>query len=179
VWFFRDPERSIPEGEGIVLSPADGCVTDVTRLGPESLLGRNGVQIGIFMSVFDVHVNRAPCQGRIEKIDRRKGTFLDARDQSAWQRNASATITMAHRLDGVEYPVIIRQIAGLIARRIVTDLVSGQAVAAGERIGMIKFGSRLEVLLPLELADRVCVQAGERVKAGQTLLAAAKKARTP
>jgi len=175
--FFRDPDRRSPSGEGFFVSSADGRVTDITNLGPDSLLGCEGLQIGVFMSVFDVHVNRSPCDGRIEQIVRRKGTFLDARDPRASERNESVTICVAYSSGGKEYPVIVRQIAGVIARRIVTDLAERQAVTRGQRIGMIKFGSRLELLLPRELVGEVRVQTGRRVRAGETVLVAAKRQR--
>ena len=173
--FFRDPDRRGPQGEGLFVSSADGRVTDVTNLGPDSMLGCEGVQIGVFMNVLDVHVNRSPCGGRIERIVRRRGAFLDARDPHASERNESVTVHMACGSGGKEYPVVVRQIAGLIARRIVTDLAEGQTVTRGQRIGMIKFGSRVEVLLPRELAGQVRVRTGQRVRAGETVLAAAGK----
>jgi len=179
LWFFRDPDRPVPPGDGLFVSPADGRVADITRVGPEGPLGREGVQIGIFMNVFDVHVNRAPCDARVEKIVRVSGAFLDARDPAAAQRNESATITMTHTRDGRDYPVVVRQIAGLIARRIVTRLCPRQSVRRGERIGMIKFGSRVELLVPTAVADEVRVAVGRRVRAGQTVLLAAEKTDTP
>lgn len=173
LWFFRDPPRQPPAGEGLFISPADGTVTDVTPVGPESLLGRDGTRVGIFMSVFSVHVNRAPFAGRIDGIVHKDGAFLDVRDPAGWERNESATITMTARVGGVNYPVVFRQIAGLIARRIVTDLAAGQEVARGQRIGMIKFGSRMELLVPRELVGEVRVAVGRKVYAGKTVLIAA------
>ena len=177
LWFFRDPERHPPQGAGLLVSPADGRVSDITPVGQQSALGREGVRIGIFMSVFDVHVNRAPCDGRIEKIERRKGAFLDARATDAPERNESATIHMTCRYEGRELPLVVRQVAGLIARRIVTDLTEGQDVRCGQRIGMIKFGSRLELWAPRELAGEVRVTVGRKVRAGETVLIAAKESR--
>jgi phosphatidylserine decarboxylase len=171
LWFFRDPTRTIPTGEGLFISPADGIVADITPLGPESKLAKNGVQIGIFMNVFNVHVNRIPCDGQIEDIAYQKGAFLDVRDPNASERNESATIRMIHTHNGQNYTVIVRQIAGLVARRIVTALEKGQTVTRGQRMGMIKFGSRLELLLPQELAGEVCVSIAQRVLAGETILA--------
>lgn len=177
VWvlvFFRDPDRRSPQEEGLFLSPADGRVTDVTPLGPASALGREGVQVGIFMNLFDCHVNRSPCAGRVETIEHRPGAFLDARDPHAGERNEATTIRMRCTHAGAEFPVLVRQVAGLIARRIVTDLHEGHAVRAGQRIGMIKFGSRLELLVPRELAGEVRVRPGRRVRAGLTVLIATK-----
>ncbi len=170
VMFFRDPHRSIPADEGLFVSPADGRITDLTQIGPDSMLGSEGVQIGIFMNVFNVHVNRAPCEGRIDSIDYQSGAFLDARDPLASQRNESATIRMRYTHENREHPVLVRQIAGLIARRIVTDVEVDQDLTRGQRIGMIKFGSRVELLVPRELVGRMRVEVGRCVKAGQTVL---------
>jgi len=170
LWFFRDPQRRPPQGEHLFVSPADGRVTDITPLGPDSSLGRRGVQVGIFMSVFDVHVNRSPCEGRIERVERRDGVFLDARDPHASARNESATIHIAHCRGGRDYPVVVRQIAGLVARRIVTDVRQGDQAPRGRRIGMIKFGSRVELMVCDELSPRVCVEIGLRVQAGRTVI---------
>jgi len=174
LWFFRDPTRTTPTGDGLFISPADGIVADITPLGPESKLAKNGVQIGIFMNVFNVHVNRIPCDGQIEEITYQKGAFLDVRDPNASERNESATIRMTHTHKGQKYTVIVRQIAGLVARRIVTALEKGQTVTRGQRMGMIKFGSRLELLLPQELAGEICVSISAPVLAGETILAKCK-----
>ena len=175
LWFFRDPTRNTPTEEGLFISPADGIVADITPLGPESKLAENGVQIGIFMNIFNVHVNRIPCDGQIEDIAYQKGAFLDVRDPNASERNESATIRMTIAHKGKNYTVIVRQIAGLVARRIVTDLKKGQTVTRGQRMGMIKFGSRLELLLPQELVGEVCVSIGQRVLAGETILVKCKQ----
>jgi len=173
VMFFRDPPRDVPAGEGLFVSPADGRVTDVTQLGADSRLGRAGVRVGIFMSIFDVHVNRSPCDARVESIEHQSGAFLDARNPAASERNESTTIRLRYRHGGAEHPVVVRQIVGVIARRIVTDIAEGQAVRRGQRIGMIKFGSRLELLVPDELVAQVRVTVGRRVLAGATVLIAA------
>jgi phosphatidylserine decarboxylase len=170
--FFRDPDRRIPDGPGLMVSPADGRVADITRVGPDSPLGRDGVKIGVFMSVFNCHVNRSPVDGTIESIEHTVGSFLDVRKAEAIERNEAATIRMTCRRGGVEYPLLVRQIAGLVARRIVTDLVEGQAVRRGRRIGMIKFGSRLELWAPAELVGAVLVREGQVVRAGQSVLLA-------
>ena len=176
VWFFRDPERAAPRAPGLLLSPADGHVADITEIGPDSPLGRNGVKIGIFMSVFDVHVNRSPAAVRVGHMEHTRGAFLDVRDPQAPLRNESTTIHLTHQRDGEAWPLVVRQIAGLIARRIVTDLAEGQDLSRGQRIGMIKFGSRLELMAPRELAVRVPVQIGQRVRAGQSVLATTQEA---
>lgn len=173
LWFFRDPDRVAPNVPGVLISPADGHVSDITPIGSDSDLGRAGVKIGIFMSPFDVHVNRSPCEARVESVTRRKGVFLDARDPLASERNESAAIRLSCTRDGADYPLIVRQVAGLIARRIVTDLAPGQVLQPGQRIGMIKLGSRVELLAPNELASQVQVRLGQKVLAGETVLALA------
>jgi phosphatidylserine decarboxylase len=136
-----------------------------------------GVQIGIFMGLMDVHVNRSPCGGRIAQISRQKGSFLDARDPHAWENNESVTVRIVHNHNGADHVVVVRQIAGLIARRIVTELAEGETVLRGQRIGMIKFGSRVELLAPSELAGEIPVQVGQKVYAGQSVLAIVDKGR--
>ena len=173
LWFFRDPPRDTPHSPGLFVSPADGTVSDITPVGPQCELGRSGLRLGVFMSIFDVHVNRSPCQGRVQAVEHRDGAFLDARDPSASDRNEAATIRMTYPWAGREYPIVVRQVAGLIARRIVTDLAEGQSLARGDRIGMIKFGSRLELLVPQELVGEVRAKVGQRVRAGETVLVAA------
>ena len=170
LWFFRDPPREVPDAGGLFVSPADGRVSDITPVGPESPLGLDGVRIGVFMNIFDVHVNRSPCDATVRRIEHCAGAFLDARKPAASERNESATVHMTHVHNGLEYPVVVRQVAGLVARRIVTDLSEGQDISRGRRIGMIKFGSRLEVLVPRGLVGRVCVSCGQRVRAGLTVL---------
>ena len=175
LWFFRDPDRKTPQGPGLFVSPADGRVSDITPSGPEGPLGREGLRIGVFMSVFDVHVNRAPCDGRVETIERRPGAFLDVRKADAFERNESTTIRMTCTHAGKGWHVVVRQVAGLIARRIVTDLAEGQDLTRGQRIGMVKFGSRLELWLPLELVGQVRVRVGAQARAGETVLVEAPK----
>ena len=170
--FFRDPQRRPPAGEGLLVSPADGRVADITRVGPDGPLGCDGVKIGVFMNIFNVHVNRVPAGGRVVRIEHRAGAFLDVRDPLASERNESATVTLAWARAGVEHPIVVRQVAGLIARRIVTDLAEGQQVSRGQRMGMIKFGSRLELFVPDALAPQVRVCPGQRVRAGLSVLVA-------
>jgi phosphatidylserine decarboxylase len=166
--FFRDPERVAPHGEHLAVAPADGRVTDVEEVVHEPLLDAPAWKIGIFLSIFDVHVNRAPCSGVLEAVHRRPGAFHDARTGAAARENESVT-TIFRRPDGSR--VAVRQIAGWIARRIVMPLEVGQAVARGERIGMIKFGSRTEVWIPRGAVEQVCVGPGDRVRGGETVVA--------
>lgn len=170
LWFFRDPRREPPVGSGQFVSPADGRISDVTPVGVESELGCPGRRIGVFMNIFDVHVNRVPCDGRVESVARRSGAFLDVRRPEARERNESVTLRLAYRRGGREYPVVVRQVAGLIARRIVTNVQPGGELRRGERFGMIKWGSRLEVLLPDDLPGEITVRPGQRVRAGQSVI---------
>jgi len=170
LWFFRDPERTVPRGEGLFVAPADGRIADITNIGPESELRRDGVRIGIFMNIFNIHLSRCPVDGTVESIEHRPGAFLDVRDPHASERNESTTIRLRYEHRGAEYPVVFRQIAGLVARRIVTDLAQGQSVTRGQRVGMIKFGSRLELLVPAELVSKVRVEIGQISRGAETVL---------
>ncbi len=171
LWFFRDPERPTPTALGLFISPADGIVADITPIGPESRIKRDGVQIGVFMNVFSVHVNRAACEGIVTSIEHKLGSFLDVRKPESYELNESTTICMDYEHNGETYPVVMRQISGLVARHIITDVVPGQLLRRGERFGMIKFGSRVELLLPKELVGEVPVEIGQPAFAGKTVLA--------
>lgn len=159
-FFFRDPERKVPDDPRLVLSPADGRVVLVEPAPEENPVGPGATQVSIFLSVFNVHINRAPISGRIAQVEYTKGEFLPAFDHDASLRNERNTVTVE---DG-QQRVLFKQIAGLIARRIVFRKAVGDQVRAGERVGMIKFGSRVDVLLPREV--RVRVQKGDRVRGG-------------
>jgi len=171
LWFFRDPRREIPKAPGLFVSPADGVVTDITPLGDDSELGCEGVRIGVFMSIFDVHVNRAPCDGVVARMASNVGAYLDVRRKDAWRLNESHLVLLDHTADGVTYPVGVRQVAGLVARRIVCRVRAGDRLARGQRFGLIKFGSRLELLLPSALGAEPVVRVGQRVRAGSSVLA--------
>jgi len=165
VAFFRDPERSLPADPGALVAPADGTVADVGEVVGSPLLDEPCLRVGIFLSVFDVHVNRAPLTGRVAGLRYRPGRFLDARDPAASRENEAQEILLRGA-----YPVVVRQIAGLIARRIVCPLAEGASVGRGERIGMIKFGSRTELLVPLRLKPAALVGVGDRVRGAATAL---------
>ncbi len=165
--FFRDPQRSAPGGEDELASPADGLVSDIVTL-EDPALGRSSVRIGIFLSVFDVHVNRVPCSGTIVRVDHREGGFHDARDDRAIAENQAATIVI-ERPDGRQ--VGVRQITGLIARRIICPVQPGDPVVRGDRYGMIRFGSRTELIIDVDDLDEVLVSVGDRVRGGETILA--------
>ena len=163
--FFRDPERAIPPGNGVV-SPADGKVVDISQFDSPS--GKRW-KISIFLNVFDVHVNRAPVEGRIIEQAYRKGKFLVASVPQASAENEQNAITIARAGQREGERVVLKQIAGLVARRIVPYKQVGQEVARGERIGLIKFGSRVDVEMPANYI--VTVKVGDRVKAGADVLA--------
>lgn len=165
--FFRDPERKAEGGEDLLVSPADGTVTDIVTL-IDPALNLPSTRIGIFLNVFDVHVNRAPCAGRVAAVFRREGGCHDARDPRAVEGNRAAAIVLA-RVDGRS--VAVRQITGKIARRIVCPLIVGQFLGRGQRYGMIRFGSRTELIVPQSELLRVIVDVGDRVRGGETLLA--------
>lgn len=170
VWFFRDPRRVVPEGEGVVVSPADGTVSSIDELPHDEFVGGPAVQIGIFLSIFNVHINRAPIASRVIGLRYRTGKFLNALRPESARENEQLAI----RLQGLESPhrrMVVRQIAGAIARRIVCWLKPGDDLAAGERVGMIKLGSRTEIVLPQEQGLEIGVQVGDKVQAGSSVLA--------
>ncbi len=163
LWFFRDPRREIPTGEGLIVSPGDGLVTEtVTLATPDGPRQR----ISIFLSVFDVHVNRSPIGGVLTLVRYQKGLYLNAMNPASADRNEQNVVTV--RGQGIE--VTFKQIAGLLARRIVFNFREGDSVARGQRVGLIKFGSRVDVLLPAEAELRV--KTGQRVRGGASILAA-------
>lgn len=171
LWFFRDPRRIAPSEPGLMVSPADGRVADITPLGAENPLGEPAIRVGVFMSLFNVHVNRSPLAGEVLSVEHRRGEYLDARDPSAAERNESTTIVVRARTGpGAGQKVAVRQVAGLVARRIVTDIRPGQSVERGQRIGMIKFGSRLELIVPARWQGSVAVRCGQVVAAGRSVL---------
>jgi phosphatidylserine decarboxylase len=167
LWFFRDPHRTIPAGEGLIVSPGDGHVTEtVTITTPEGPRQR----ISIFLSVFDVHVNRAPITGVLSSVRYQTGSYLNAMNPSSAERNEQNVVTV--RGEGADrgIEVTFKQIAGLIARRIVFNYGAGQTVERGQRVGLIKFGSRVDVVFPA--GAKVQVKVGQRVKGGESVLAA-------
>ena len=165
--FFRDPEREIPQGP-VAVSPADGKVVAVKPHG------NGGHRISIFLNVFDVHVNRTPIAGKIKGITYKKGLFLVASKEDATLQNEQNVITVEGEVGGHKTKVVFSQIAGLIARRIICYKNVGDVIAAGERIGLIKFGSRVDVFVGMEW--EVVVQPGERVSAGSSVIARIKGA---
>lgn len=166
LWFFRDPARTIPDGPGLIVSPADGRVTDIVEIEEAELVNRRVRRIGIFLSVFDVHVNRAPADCRVVYTAEFQGTYHDARSPAASTHNTARTWGFECQ-DGVL--LVVRQITGAIARRIVPWARLDQRLVRGERFGMIRFGSRTEICLPLEA--EVTVRVGDRVQGGSTIIA--------
>jgi phosphatidylserine decarboxylase len=162
LWFFRDPERAIPPEPGTVVSAADGKVTAIETLEVE---GEPGTRISVFLSVFDVHVNRSPISGRVESVEYRRGRFGNALAAVSAEANEQNIVTVC----GEGQVVRFKQIAGLLARRIVFNKRPGDLVQRGERVGLIKFGSRTDVILPR--AARVQVKVGDRVRGGSSVLA--------
>lgn len=162
MWFFRDPERTIPAESNAIVSPADGKVTHIV---PVEVAGKQGTRISIFLNVFDVHVNRAPIEGVIRNVDYKKGCFGNAMDPACAEQNEQNVVTV----EGQGHSIVFKQIAGLIARRIVFTKRPGDKVARGERVGMIKFGSRTDVILPADV--QVAVRTGDSVKGGASVLA--------
>lgn len=162
LWFFRDPERVAPQEAGLVVSPADGKLTEVARIRtPDG----ERIRLSIFLSVFDVHVNRSPIAGTIREVNYHKGLYLNALDPASAEKNEQNVVTV----HGDEIDVTFKQIAGLLARRIVFRPKVGDYVERGQRVGLIKFGSRVDVILPGHAQVRVLP--GQRVKGGTSILA--------
>lgn len=168
LYFFRDPNRTPPPGEENVLAPADGRVMDIEELDEAEFVGGRCLRIGIFMSLFNVHVNRSPVSGRVERVSHRPGRFLAAFRPEAARENESNLIGI-RTASGLR--VAVRQIAGVVARRIVCGCRRGEELARGQRIGMIKFGSRVEVYLPAGAVREVSVRLGDKIRAGASVVA--------
>jgi phosphatidylserine decarboxylase len=166
LWFFRNPPREIPQGENAVVSPGDGKVLKVEPVRDSQWLRGEATQVSVFLNAFDVHVNRTPIGGKVLATEYREGKFFNASFDKASEHNERNTVCIE---DGRGRRVVFRQIAGLVARRIVCYLRPGDEVARGEVMGMIRFGSRVEVVVPREA--RVAVRAGERVRGGSTVVA--------
>ena len=167
--FFRDPEREIPTGHGLVVSPGDGKVTDIALVQSEQ---GPRTRVSIFLNVFNVHVNRAPISGLIKAVEYRRGKFRNAMDSVSAELNEQNICTIIGE-DGQE--VTFKQIAGLLARRIVFTKKKGDRVQRGERVGLIKFGSRVDVLFPAD--SQVAVKLGDKVKGGSSIVATISVAR--
>jgi phosphatidylserine decarboxylase len=169
VYFFRDPPRGVPQDDGVLIAPADGLVQMIVDAVPPAELGLGDqalTRVSIFLSVFDVHINRAPCAGTVEVVAYRPGKFLNAAADKASDENERSAIAL-RRADGTLIGCV--QIAGWVARRIITYIKPGQQVAAGERFGHIRFGSRTDLYVPQ--GARLLVAPGQRMIGGETVMA--------
>ncbi|MGD0515946.1 MAG: phosphatidylserine decarboxylase [Thermoguttaceae bacterium] len=169
VYFFRDPQRRVPAGQGVIVSPADGKITEVAYLDHEEFIGGPAVRISIFLSIFNVHLNRAPVESRVISLRYAPGGFMSATRPESAISNENTWIgweeeSPPHRR------LIVRQISGAIARRIVCDLRPGEVLARGQKFGMIKFGSRTDLILPHTQELKLEIEVGDRVKAGITMM---------
>ncbi len=165
VYFFRDPERTGPRGDSLVISPADGRVVMITEVDEPNYMNSRAIRVSIFMNVFNVHVNRYPVSGEIEYLHYNPGKFLNAASEKSSLENEQMSV-------GIESggrKILVRQIAGLVARRIANYSKVGAEAAQGERMGIIRFGSRVDVFLPVN--SRVVARLGDKPKAGSTVLA--------
>lgn len=164
-YFFRDPQRPGERGERLVISPADGKVVLIKEVDEQEFLKEKAIRISIFMNVFNVHVNRYPVSGIVRLVDRRPGRFMNAAADSASMENEQTAIG----IESGSNHILVKQIAGLIARRIVTDAKEGDRVQQGERMGLIRFGSRVDVFVPVGTVVRVKV--GDVTYAGSSVIA--------
>ena len=172
-FFFRDPERMVPEGEGLFVSPADGRIIVIKDVFENGHLKTKTKQISIFMSPLNVHVNRAPCDGKVSVVKYSPGRFLAAYKEESSIKNENIVMV----LEGKQGRVLVRQVAGFLARRAVCRAKVGDPLKRGERYGIIKFSSRLDVYLPKDAEIKVKI--GDNVKAGETIIAAAPKSSLP
>ena len=162
LWFFRDPERVIPQEAGAVVSPGDGRVTDISTV---TVGNQKQMRVSVFLSVFDVHVNRSPIGGVVRDVRYQRGQFMNAMNAVSAEKNEQNIVT----LEDDDQKIVFKQIAGLLARRIVFDPKVGDRLERGQRVGLIKFGSRVDLLL--DASARVSVKVGDRVKGGASVLA--------
>jgi len=172
VWilmFFRDPYRSPPSAQNLLLAPADGRITDIEIIEEDNFIGGTTLRIGIFLSIFSTHINRAPCNAKVERITYKKGKYKNAANPQSGRVNESNELGLI-RTDSPKDRLIVRQISGSIARRIVCEKKEGQVLTGGEKFGMIKFGSRTELYVPHRENVKCLVQIGDKVKAGLTTL---------
>jgi phosphatidylserine decarboxylase len=169
-YFFRDPRRHVPAGPGLLISPADGTVAEITAIEHDDFIAGPAMRIGIFLSIFNVHINRAPAESRVIRLRYSPGQFLNAMNPESAIRNENLWIGLEEE-SPPHRRLVVRQIAGLIARRIVCNLRSGELVARGHKFGMIKLGSRTELVFPAEAGLQVLANVGDKVQGGSTVLA--------
>ncbi len=168
VWalsFFRDPRREPPQDETLLLAPADGKVVDIATVENADFIGGPALRVGIFLSIFNTHINRAPCDVRVERITYRPGRYVNALNPLAGKVNEANSVALVRTSDPRDR-LLVRQISGAIARRIVCAAREGQQLAGGEQFGMIKFGSRTELYVPASAKIECVVHIGDKVKAG-------------
>jgi len=163
--FFRDPDRIVPDGDDVIVSPADGKIVLIDEPEDSPFFDGPCKRVAIFLSLFNVHVNRSPFAGTVVDLSHQPGGYLNAANPDAGERNEAMTV----RLETERGAMTVRQISGLVARRIVCPLTTGDELATGERFGMIKFGSRTELYLPKEA--EICVKMGEKVNGGSSIIA--------
>jgi phosphatidylserine decarboxylase len=172
VWFlsfFRDPYRICPSDSNLVLAPADGRITDIEIVQENDFIGSKVFRLGIFLSIFDIHINCSPCNAKIEEITYKPGKHRNAMNPRSGRVNESNDLGLV-RLENPKDRLIVRQISGAIARRIVCSAQRGQELVTGEKFGMIKFGSRCELYIPARQDIKCLVKIGDKVKAGLTPL---------
>jgi phosphatidylserine decarboxylase len=167
--FFRDPYREVPADRNALLAPADGRIMDIEVVEENTFLRGPALRIGIFMDIFNVHINRFPCAAKIEKVTHKPGRYKNAMSLTSSQVNEANDIALA-RLDEPTDRLLVRQIAGVIARRIVCEARPGQNFSSGQQFGMVKFGSRTELYLPMRQNAKCLVRVGDKVKAGLSIL---------
>lgn len=173
VWvlsFFRDPPRRREFLPDELCSPADGTVTEIAELEDHPSFEGPAIRVGMFLSLFNVHINRSPCSGRVRSLSYRAGEFLDARHPESGRRNESNTLLIDPD-PPIPGPVEVRQVAGLVARRIICHAKANEHLVTGQRFGLIKFGSRTELIIPRRDDTEICVRLGDQVKAGLTIIA--------
>jgi len=165
--FFRDPHRAVRPDKDLLLAPADGKITDIELVDENDFINGAAIRIGIFLSIFDAHINRSPCNVKIEKTTYRPGKYKNAANPDSGRVNESNDLAMV-RTDNPQDRLVVRQISGAIARRIVCRINEGEKLTGGEKFGMIKFGSRTELYVPARKDTKCLVRIGDRVKAGLT-----------
>lgn len=172
VWalmFFRDPRRLSPSDGSLLLAPADGRITDLAQVQEDGFIGGPAMRIGIFLSIFNVHINRAPCNVKVETVTYKKGVYKNAMNPQSSRVNESNNLGLV-RTEAPHDKLVVRQISGAIARRIVCRTAPGKELAGGEQFGMIKFGSRTELYVPFREDVKCLVRIGDKVQAGLTPL---------
>ena len=167
LYFFRDPSRKIPNENNLILSPADGKIIEISEVIEDTFIKGPSIKIAIFLSLFDVHINRAPCDGKIVLLEYRKGKFFVASDPKATRQNERNSIGL---IASNSFKILIRQIAGIIAQRIVCGINLNQEIKKGMQIGMIKFGSRTEIYLSKNKIEKINVKLNDHVKSGESIL---------